>query len=136
MKISRVSARLPEVQQAYIKHLTHLANRYGDEIPCTFCVASDRKIIEQLETMHVVVNDFAYAKFDGRSVTRHLMIVPKRHEALFGGFTQNEQAEYWSLMIKYHEAGFASMTRSAVDLYRSIPNHLHTHLFYYSDDQL
>ena len=136
MKISRLTARDPLVQIAYHKHLDDLFEQYGDSMPCPFCLAADREIIEETNDMLVVNNDFPYISYDGRTVIRHMMIVPKRHEPTFAGFSSQEQAEYWDLMIKYHKAGYASMTRSAIDLYRSIPEHLHTHLFYYADDQV
>ena len=136
MKISRVIARDPKVQQAYHEHLARLDSQYGGNMPCPLCSAAERQVVEETDEMLVVVNDFPYNIYDGRSVLRHMMIVPKRHEPLFAGFSDKEKTEYWGLVVKYHEAGFANMTRSAVDAYRSIPDHLHTHLFYYADDQV
>lgn len=128
----RITARTKEVQAAYDAKRAAYRALYGDvKPPCTFCVDSERTVIEDLGGAYVCKNDFPYSVFDGRKIKDHLMIVPKSHDSSFGGFSESELADYWTLLAKYHIDGYSSMTRSATDSFRSVPEHLHTHLFLY-----
>lgn len=132
---SKETARAPEVQEAYDRHRMILWEKYGDNPPCPFCDLPGRKIIEETSTLAVLENDFPYDSFENQKILRHYMIVPRRHISLFEDFTQAEQEEYWQLMATYHKKGYSSLTRSAIDVMRSVPLHLHTHLFFYLPEE-
>lgn len=131
----RLTARSQEVQDKYDTHQASLRLEFGDDAPCPFCNLENRKIVEDGGEMLVLRNDFPYEVYDGRGVKEHLMIVPKRHVANFEDFTGQELEAYWLLQSKYHIMGYSSMTRSAIDVERSVPTHLHTHLFSYFTDE-
>lgn len=132
---SKYTARTPEVQEAYDRHRTELWDLYGDNPPCPFCETGGRVILEETATMLVVRNDFPYESFDGQRILQHLMITPRRHIALLEDFNVDEEREYWQLMAVHHKKGFSSLTRSAIDTFRSVPEHLHTHLFFYLPEE-
>ena len=132
---SKQTARSPKVQGAYDRHRIELWDRYGGNPPCPFCKRGDRVVVEETVSMLILENDFPYRSFEDQAVLRHYMIVPKRHTALFDGFTSEEQHEYWRLLAEYHKKGYSSLTRSAIDILRSVPEHLHTHLFFYLTEE-
>ena len=129
---AKETARSPEVQEKYNRHRIEMYEKYGDNMPCPFCDMGERKILEELPTMVIVENDFPYATFDGQVIKNHRMIVPRRHISLLADLNSEELQDYWGLMVRCHKNGFSSMTRSAVDVLRSVPGHLHTHLFSYT----
>ena len=132
----RPTSRTPEVQAAYDLRREILRNHYGDTPPCPFCATDEREVIEEVTAIQVVRNDFPYDYFDGKHVVQHLMIVPRRHIGLLQDFQPDEEHEYWQLMTRYHKNGYSSFTRSAIDTARSVPDHLHTHLFFYGDESV
>lgn len=132
MKAPRITARSPEVQQQYDDARAKATLRYGDTPPCVFCSATkQQKALHTTETMLVLKNDYPYSRFDGLEVKNHLMIVPRRHHKSIGVFNDMERKEYLHLVAVYHARGYATMTRSSTDTHRSVPAHLHTHLFRY-----
>lgn len=133
---SKETARTPEVQEAYDRHRIALWEQYGDNPPCPFCNLEDREVIEEAKTLLVLKNDFPYESFENQKILHHYMIVPRRHISLFEDFTTAEQQEYWRLMASYHKRGYSSLTRSAIDVMRSVPAHLHTHLFFYLPEEV
>lgn len=127
------TSRAPHVQQAYDEWFRLRVERYKDTTPpCPFCGDfADHKIIERTRHMIVVENQFPYEEFDGKRVDKHYMIVPLEHADRLMVLPTEARAEYMDLYARYHEAGFSSFTRSVIDTSRSIPLHLHTHLFSY-----
>lgn len=119
------------MSQRYEDHKRELVAKHG-EYPCPFCITIQKRVyITETATMLVVENDYPYEYFDGRYVQQHYMIIPRRHIALIGDFTAQESHEYWQLIAQYHHDGYSVFTRSATDDMRSVPQHLHTHLFMY-----
>lgn len=131
----RLTARSQAMQEKYETHQASLRLEFGDDLPCPFCRLNNREIVEELGEMLVLRNNFPYEVYDGRGIKEHLMIVPRRHLANFQDFTDEEFEAYWRLQSKYHVRGYSSMTRSAIDVHRSVPSHLHTHLFFYFTDE-
>lgn len=131
---TRKTSRKLDVQQQYDRDKHVMRSRNNGVIPCPFCkTLSSRKRIEETETMAVVENDYPYEYFDGRLVSRHYIVAPKRHVDTFDVFSEQEEREYWELSVKYHKNGYSNFTRSASDEMRSVPLHLHTHLFKYTE---
>lgn len=109
-----------------------MKEKYGTEFPCPFCGDfSDHVVIEKSEYFTVITNRFPYAWFDNQEIAAHYMIVPNRHVDRFTHLSDDEAYDYLKLMATYHANGYSVFTRSTVDKARSIPLHLHTHLFSY-----
>lgn len=130
----RKTARSLEVQSRYDEARAALKLHYGDDVPCPFCNPANREVLSSSDFSYVTRNNFPYETFDGRKVKEHLMIVPVRHISKFSDFNHDEKSEYWQMLSDYHSAGYTSMTRSATDSGRSVPDHLHTHLLLYFTD--
>ena len=130
----RITSRSQDVQARYDARRAALRLQYGKDAPCPFCDDSRRDSSKDYGGIFVLANNYPYEVFDGRGVKEHLMIVPGRHVANFSDFTETEIATYWQVLSKYHAKGYSSMTRSAIDTARSVPAHLHTHLFLYFTD--
>ncbi len=129
----RETRRSDDVQRKYDDDRAVLHKKHGDELPCPFCANMQRRKLESSDTMMVVRNDYPYEYFDGRYVKDHYMIIPRRHVNVTNSFTAREQQEYWQLLSKYQLLGYASFTRPVGDVVRTVPLHLHTHLFSYQD---
>lgn len=130
----RITARSSEVQAKYDASRAALRLQYGSEGPCPFCNDATRNLVAEHEGLYVLRNNFPYEVYDGRGVKEHLMIVPKKHSPQFSDFSDQVIKEYWRVLSEYHASGYSSMTRSATDSGRSVPGHLHTHLFLYFTD--
>ena len=128
----RVTSRHPDIQKQYDAWRNALKQNHTSQT-CPFCdEMAKHRVIQALETVVVIEAYFPYAFFDGQAVLKHYLIVPLRHGDRFSQFTDQEAEEYQKLLTTYHERGFSSMTRSAADIHRSIPGHLHTHLLAYN----
>lgn len=128
--VRRSMERRPEVDDAYKAQIKRLNEQYNGNPPCPLCTeGSERIIIEDCGTMCVIENDFPYSVFDGLELEKHLMLVPKRHLATFADYNDQEQRDYWRALTDYGTRGYNSMTRSTRSHARSVPDHLHTHLF-------
>lgn len=126
----RRTMRAPEVQARYDEERKKTATLYGDNPPCPFCDnLGERIMLRETSTMIVVKNDFPYQVFDGLPVSHHILLVPRRHTAVLDDFDEQEIHDYWHLVSEYHLQGYSFMTRSAKSTNRSVPAHLHTHLF-------
>ena len=127
-----IAGRTEEVQRHYDLWLDEMKEKYGDEFPCPFCGDfSDHVIVKKSDHFMIVVNRFPYAWFDNQEVALHYMIIPLRHVDRFSYLNEDESREYMKLLALYHAKGYSVFTRSTVDKARSIPLHLHTHLFSY-----
>lgn len=131
----RQTSRNPQVQAVYDAHRAQLKERYGDAPPCPFCYDLDsRNIIKKSGTMLLLQNDFPYDYYNGRAVTEHQLLLPRRHIATMKEFTPEEVADYWRILSDASLHGYGSMTASAHDDERTVPHHLHTHLFLFSPE--
>ena len=129
----RPTARHPEVQKRYDEDRHKLKEQYGDDVPCALCHVENHRLINAAKTMLVVENMYPYEFYDGRVIKDHYMIVPKRHVNSLTDFTRRERKDYWYLLCKYQDSGYASLTRPNGDTKRSVPHHLHTHLISFVD---
>jgi diadenosine tetraphosphate (Ap4A) HIT family hydrolase len=130
---NRETRRKYDIKQRYDEDRVRLRSQHDGVLPCAFCDSRRRRQLESTETMMVVRNDYPYEYFDGRYIKDHFLIVPRRHVAVMNSFTPEERSEYQQLLSKYQLLGYANFTRSAGDEVRSVPLHLHTHLFSYQD---
>jgi diadenosine tetraphosphate (Ap4A) HIT family hydrolase len=114
-----------KTRQRYARH------NQGDKKleTCTFCneVAKGTNIIEEGKTMFVIPNRVSYDVFEGRKVTGHLMIIPKRHVEGFKDFTDEEALEFIRMSAKYETDGYNVYARGMGNVSRSVL-HQHTHL--------
>ncbi len=96
---------------------------------CTFyrTIQEGIKDIENAETMVVIPNRVSYDVFEGRTVTDHLMIIPKRHLESLNDFTDKEALEMFRLTAKYEQLGYNVYARGKGSVTRSV-QHQHTHL--------
>lgn len=135
-KPRHITGRLPSIDKAYSRQRIHQKQLYGDNPPCPLCEdIANRQVIASTATMSIVKNDFPYYMFDGRTVSEHIMLLPKRHVAMLADFTPEETKEYWQLYQQYDRDGYNSMTRPTGNSRRSIPGHVHTHLFKLNNDR-
>jgi diadenosine tetraphosphate (Ap4A) HIT family hydrolase len=124
--------RNKQTQQEYESWLRHRIEQFGGNPPCPFCEGlSEQRIIHETPLFAVIENKFPYESNDGQRVKHHYLIVPRRHIDRFTQFTDEEVKDYWDIAAYYHEKGYSLETRSFVDAHRSIPEHIHTHLFAY-----
>jgi diadenosine tetraphosphate (Ap4A) HIT family hydrolase len=77
--------------------------------------------------MFVIPNRVSYDVFEGRKVTSHLMIIPKRHVESFKDFTDKEATEFVRMSAKYEATGYNVYARAMENISRSVL-HQHTHL--------
>jgi diadenosine tetraphosphate (Ap4A) HIT family hydrolase len=110
---------------------TYAKHNAGDKNTdvCTFCneLSKGDKILEEGKTMFVLPNRVSYDVFEGRKVTDHLMIIPKRHIDTFDDFTDEEALEFVRMTGKYETRGFNVYARGRGNISRSVM-HQHTHL--------
>lgn len=100
---------------------------------CVFCDESEmnpRSLDDSLKYFRVVetLASYAYAYWDIKEVTGHLMIVPIRHIKCVSDLNEGESQEYLSLIKKYSKLGYDVFVRNSRSVGKTI-NHLHTHLF-------
>lgn len=132
---AKKTGRSVHVQQKYDHDMQQLKEVHGDTIPCPFCTPAveSRVVVADRMSMVVIENDYPYEFFDNRQVSKHLIIVPRRHIGEFAGFTPEEKEEFWQLMTDYQEKGYALFTRPVGDVMRSVPLHLHSHAVLYEE---
>ena len=133
MNPERPTSRNPQVQRLYDEQRELIRRQYGDDAPCPLCYVAQHKQIDASKTMLVLENMYPYEFYDGRVIKEHYMIVPKRHVNSLTDFTRRERKDYWHLLCKYQDSGYASLTRPNGDTKRSVPHHLHTHLISFVD---
>lgn len=114
-----------KTRNAYRQH----NNKDRKHDTCTFCrtIQDGGKDIESAKTMVVIANRVSYDVFEGRTVTEHLMIIPKRHLELLDDFSEEEAQEMFRLAAKYEKLGYNIYARGNGSVTRSV-KHQHTHL--------
>ena len=95
---------------------------------CTFCRTLKQKagIVYDGSTMFILSNRVSYDLFEGRAVTDHLMVIPKRHTESLADFTDEEALEMHRLSGEYELKGYNIYARSSDSVTRSV-RHQHTH---------
>lgn len=95
---------------------------------CTFCneIGSPRVIAEN-DTMFVIPNRVSYDVFEGRGVTDHFMVIPKRHVEQIADFTDQEKLDQMAIIGEYEAKGYNVYARGVGSVTRSV-KHQHTHL--------
>lgn len=77
--------------------------------------------------MRVIRNHVAYDQFEGAVVHDHLMVIPKRHHTTLATLSDEEKADYVSVLGKYEDGEYSVYSRGRLNKMRSV-EHLHTHL--------
>jgi diadenosine tetraphosphate (Ap4A) HIT family hydrolase len=96
---------------------------------CTFCneITVGTNIVYENKTMFVIPNRVSYDVFEGREVTHHFMVIPKRHVESVIDFTDREKIDQMTVIGEYEEKGFNVYARGVGSVTRSV-KHQHTHL--------
>ncbi len=111
-------------------HIAYKKYRKQNVDGCGFCTAiSDQtdQVVRTEPSLTVLRNRYPYARWDGRSVQDHLMIVPTRHVTNLAAFTADETLEYFNILAEYESAGYSFYIRSDANRSKSMA-HLHGHL--------
>jgi ATP adenylyltransferase len=113
-----------KTRKKYAKH--NSADKH--QTVCTFCNEDTRaRIIEENDTMFVIANRVSYDMFEGRKVTDHLMVIPKRHVETVIEFTDQEKLDQMNVAGEYEAKGYNVYARGVGSVTRSV-KHQHTHL--------
>lgn len=105
----------------YQKHL--------DVSTCPFCETLDKnRVIQETAHSYVIQNIFGYDVWEMRSVTDHLMVIPKHHVAGFADLDEEEKLDVISLLGNYQANGYNVYARSTGSNLLTVPAHQHTHL--------
>lgn len=100
---------------------------------CTFCSEDIRpRIVAENGTMVMIPNRVSYDIFEGRRVSDHLMILPKRHLETLADFTSEEMVDHMKMIAQYEKHGYNVYARGVGSVSRSV-KHQHTHLIKLSD---
>lgn len=133
-KYRQIAGRLPAIDRAYKKQRQTQAARFGKNAPCPLCEDIANRYVEfSTDTMLVMANDYPYYMFDGMTVNKHTMLVPRRHVSSLSQLDKKEQSEYWKLYLKLSDMGYNTMTRPTGNHRRSVQGHVHTHLIKLND---
>jgi diadenosine tetraphosphate (Ap4A) HIT family hydrolase len=112
------------------KRMTYVKNRKHDEkqTDCPLCAdKTDQRLVEQTDNFRIISNRTPYDFFEGRKVSEHYMIVPKRHIETLDDFNETERLEHAKIASRYEKKGFDIYSRGVGSIGRSI-KHQHTHL--------
>lgn len=94
---------------------------------CYFCEQEPHVVILKTKNFYVSKNNFPYDFWDGQKVTKHLLIVSKKHVSTLESSDEEVLLEYGKLINEYSNSGFDIYTRTPNSPSRSQP-HFHTHL--------
>lgn len=108
---------------------------YPKPAVCAFCEDNmkERKTAET-KYAYVVPNRTFYDLWELRSVTDHLLVVPKRHVRSLSELTKAERADMMNLMCEYEAKNYNVYARAVDSKQRSVA-HQHTHLIKTHDKQ-
>lgn len=100
---------------------------------CGFCQAeTHERILQQNDTMFVIPNRVSYDMFEGRKVTDHVMVIPKRHHEDIQSFNDKEKIDSMTIIGDYESRGYNIYARGVGSISRSV-KHQHTHLIKLTD---
>jgi ATP adenylyltransferase len=97
---------------------------------CAFCdidIESSSQVVRALSHTAILKNLFPYARWDGRKVVDHLMIIPIGHVRSLNTLSQGASKELLELVTEYEDKGYSFYIRSPHNKSRSVP-HIHGHL--------
>lgn len=93
---------------------------------CYFCdpIAN---VIENYDNFFIMKNNFPYDIWDYIKVSKHLLLVSKKHFTNLDEFSKSLLVEYANIIQKYSRVGYDIFTRSSNSKIKTQP-HFHTHL--------
>lgn len=95
---------------------------------CNFCDPDTRKnTIYETEYSYIVPNRVFYDVWEMKSVTDHLLLMPKRHVHTYDELTDTEKLDLMNIMGKYESEHYDVYARASHNKQRSV-DHQHTHL--------
>lgn len=99
----------------------------NDEKLCIFCNPPKHQIVKESKNFWILKNDFAYAIWDYKRVTSHLMIIPKKHTNKIKDLSESNKKEYIDQLSNFENDGYNLYTRTHSNKSKSV-GHFHTHL--------
>lgn len=96
---------------------------------CPFCnnESGIDKAIYSNDLIYVIPNRTKYDIFEGREVTEHYMIIPRRHVETMDELSDDERLAIMKVASDYEKQGFNVYARGVGSITRSV-KHQHTHL--------
>lgn len=96
---------------------------------CEFCLfrKGHQQTVKEYRYFVHVRNNFPYAFWDSMGVSKHAMLVPKRHVARMSEFNDRESAEFMRLVSVLEDEGYSLYIRAPQNGSRTVA-HLHSHL--------
>ena len=106
--------------------------QYAVNVPigtCEFCEFTEdhQSVLDSNKYFWVVKNIFPYDVWDTAGVSRHLMVIPRRHVDSIAHFSETERKAYVDLLANYEKDGFSIYARAPTSKIKSVI-HQHTHL--------
>jgi diadenosine tetraphosphate (Ap4A) HIT family hydrolase len=116
-------------RKRYLDYMRQLAKRDPNGQRCDFCHPEEAhvRIKETHQNFYTSYNTFAYTQWELRSVTEHLLLVPKRHATAIEELTDEERTDFAQLVGRYEKAGYDIFARAPSSTSRTV-THQHTHL--------
>ncbi|HEX4662651.1 MAG TPA: HIT domain-containing protein [Candidatus Saccharimonadales bacterium] len=101
---------------------------------CPFCDHQQIKdrVVAETEHAFIVPNRVFYDLWEFRSVTDHLLVLPKRHVRSLGDLNDAEKLDIMNILGEYESKNYNVYARSVDSVQRSVP-HQHTHLIKTTD---
>lgn len=121
-----------KTRKAYAKHNNN--DKVAKRCPFPSCNPSDtqQKTVFENDTMYIIPNRVSYDVFEGRKVSDHLMVIPKRHVENLKDFTNQEKIDTMNIVGEYEANGYNVYARGVGSKTRSV-KHQHTHLIKLDD---
>lgn len=113
-----------------IDYLRYRRQQRRDGKSCVFCQYlgdKQQSVVEDRGDWLVVKNDFPYRKWDWRTVSDHLMIIPKRHLTQLKEIYEKDWSTFGGIVADYDTKGYSIYLRSQANPLKTQP-HLHWHL--------
>ena len=101
--------------------------KYLKPASCPFCRIDSEVVIDKSKYHVIVPNIVFYDVWEMRTVTDHLLVLPKRHVGSLAELTREEKIDHMDVMARYEADGYNIYARGLNSPQRSVP-HQHTHL--------
>lgn len=115
-----------------IKHERKYILQRNNVSSCPFCFPKAKEIIKEGKYFRIFKNIFGYDIWDRHQVTKHLMLIPKKHLVTLKNLSKPAQMEYFKFYNEYLKKGFNIFTRPNSSQTKT-KTHFHTHLIQTSD---
>lgn len=97
-----------------------------NEKECYFCNPESKVILEKTDNFYIMKNNFPYDIWDYNKVSRHLLLVSKKHFINLDEFSKNLLIEYVKILQKYSKMDYDIFIRASNSSTKT-QSHFHTH---------